>query len=91
VIEVKRLDGSPMHLNEDLIARVENAAGGQSAIYMLDGGHIIVANDPSGVVEMIRAEKVELFRRVFQGPEDPNARPDEMPPGVTRLSQVKGT
>jgi len=92
VIEVKRLDGSTMHLNEDLIARVEHAAGGQSAIYMLDGGHIVVANDPLSVVEMIRAEKVELFRRVFQGPDGPSAtpRPDETAPGVTRLTQVRG-
>lgn len=85
MIEVKRLDGSAMHLNEDLIARVEHAAGGQSAIYMLDGGHIVVANDPLSVVEMIRAEKVELFRRVFEGPEDPK----DTAPGVTRLSQVR--
>lgn len=92
MIEVKRLDGSSMHLNEDLIARVEHAAGGQSAIYMLDGGHIIVANDPSSVVGMIRAEKVELFRRVFQGPDDPDATlpPDGSASGVTRLRQVRG-
>ena len=92
MIEVKRLDGSSMHLNEDLIARVEHAAGEQSAIYMLDGGHVVVANDPSGVVSMIRAEKVELFRRVFQGPDDPDATPppDENAPGVTRLRQVPG-
>ncbi|HUW88217.1 MAG TPA: flagellar FlbD family protein [Candidatus Paceibacterota bacterium] len=88
MIEVKRLDGSMMHLNEDLLARVEHAAGEQSAIYMLDGGHIVVANDPLSVVEMIRAEKVELFRRVFQGP-SATPRPDGSSPGVTRLTQVR--
>jgi len=86
MIGVTRLDGSVMYLNEDLIVRVEQAAGGQSAIYMLDVGHIIVANDPLSVIEMIRSEKVELFRRVFQGSDYPNLTP----PTITRLSQVRG-
>lgn len=86
MIGVTRLDGSVMYLNEDLIVRVEHAAGGQSAIYMLDVGHIIVANDPVTVIEMIRTEKVELFRRVFAGSDYPNLTP----PTITRLSQVRG-
>jgi uncharacterized protein YlzI (FlbEa/FlbD family) len=89
VIEVKRLDGTTMHMNEDLIARVEHAAGGHSAVYMLDGGHIIVADNPSSVVNQIRDEKVEVLRRVFRGPDDPIPRVSDMTPGVTRLSQVK--
>ena len=91
MIEVKKLDGSSMHLNEDLIGRVEEAAGGQSVIYLLDGAHIIVAEHPSSVVDKIRAEKVELLRRVLRGPDDPevSSHPDADVPGVTRLSQVR--
>ena len=65
VIAVKKLDGSTMHLNEDLIERVEDAGGGQSAVYLRDGGHIIVANDPTTVVELVRTEKVAMLRRVL--------------------------
>jgi len=81
-----------MFLNEDLIGRVENAADGQSAIYLLDGGHVIVANDSTTVVEKIRAEKAALLRRVLQGPDDPNSPPHDHEAGasVTRLSQVRG-
>lgn len=89
MIEVKRLDGTTMHLNEDLIARVESAAGGHTAVYLLDGGHIIVAENPPSVVDQIRDEKVQILRRVFRGPDDPSPRPEDMTPGVTRLSQVK--
>jgi uncharacterized protein YlzI (FlbEa/FlbD family) len=89
VIEVTKLDGSTMHLNEDLVTRVEFAVGGQSAIYLLDGGHVIVAHDPSGVVERIRSEKVALLRRVFEGPEDPRRGGGDAAAGVTRLSEVR--
>jgi len=91
VIEVKKLDGSSMHLNEDLISRVEEAVGGQSVIYLLDGAHIIVADQPSSLVAMIRAEKVALLRRVLRGPHDPevSSRPDASTSGVTRISQVR--
>ena len=92
VIAVKKLDGSMMHINEDLIERVEDGADGQSAVYMVNGGHIIAANDPATVVERIRAEKASLLRRAFQGPDDPEttgyARPSAS--GLTRLSQVRG-
>jgi uncharacterized protein YlzI (FlbEa/FlbD family) len=92
VIAVKKLDGSMMHINEDLIERVEEGADGQSAVYLLHGGHIIAANDPATVVEMIRAEKASLLRRAFQGPEDPPmvAHGGAAIGGVTRLSQVRG-
>jgi uncharacterized protein YlzI (FlbEa/FlbD family) len=87
VIAVKKLDGSMMHINEDLIERVEDGADGQSAVYMVNGGHIIAANDPATVVEMIRAEKASLLRRAFLGPDDPQLSAIS---GVTRLSQVRG-
>lgn len=89
MIEVKKLDGSSMHLNEDLIGRVEGAAGAQSVIYLLDGAHIIVADVPSSVVAMIRAEKVALLQRVLRGPEEPEEEPRHAGSGVTRLSQVR--
>ena len=81
-----------MHLNEDLIERVESAAGGQSAVYLRYGGHMILANDPLTVVEMIRAEKVQLLRRVF---EQPGSEVDDQPAlslmrDVPRLDQVRG-
>jgi uncharacterized protein YlzI (FlbEa/FlbD family) len=92
VIAVKKLDGSMMYINEDLIERVEDGADGQSAVYMVNGGHIIVANDPATVVERIREEKANLFRRALQGPDDPGtttyARSSTS--GLTRLSQVRG-
>jgi uncharacterized protein YlzI (FlbEa/FlbD family) len=91
VIAVKKLDGSVMHINEDLIERVEEGADGRSALYLVNGGHIIAANDPATVVEMIRTEKANLLRRVLEGPDDPAlatpARPSVS--GLTRLSQVR--
>ncbi|MHB1210336.1 MAG: flagellar FlbD family protein [Acidimicrobiales bacterium] len=91
LIAVKKLDGAMMHLNEDLIERVENAAGGQSAVYLRYGGHMILANDPATVVEMIRAEKTALLRRVFDHPEgDAPAPPLAMTRDVTQLTQVHG-
>lgn len=91
MIEVTKLDGSIMHLNEDLVTRVEFAVGGQSAIYLLDGGHVIVAHEPSLVVERIRGEKVALLRRAFEGPNEPHrdAVRDDGASGVTRLSEVR--
>jgi uncharacterized protein YlzI (FlbEa/FlbD family) len=90
VIAVKKLDGSTMHINEDHIERVEEGADGQSAVYLANGGHIIVANDPDTVVERIRMEKATLLRRVLHGPEDaPEVAAAQA--GVTRLSQVRDT
>jgi uncharacterized protein YlzI (FlbEa/FlbD family) len=90
VIAVKKLDGSMMHINGDLIERVEDGADGKSTVYLVNGGHIIVANDPATVVEMIRAEKVILLRRVLQGPEVPEIAAPSVVSSVTRLSQVRG-
>ena len=90
MIAVKKLDGSMMHINGDLIERVEDGADGKSTVYLVNGGHIIVANDPAAVVEMIRAEKVTLLRRVLQGPEDPEIAAPSVVSSVTRLSQVRG-
>jgi hypothetical protein len=68
---------------------VEDGADGRSALYLVNGGHIIAANDPATVVEMIRTEKANLLRRVLEGPDDPatSARPPVS--GLTRLSQVR--
>jgi uncharacterized protein YlzI (FlbEa/FlbD family) len=90
VIAVKKLDGSLMHINEDLIERVEEGADGQSAVYLLHGGHIIAANDPATVVEMIRAEKASLLRRALRGPDDPDVTASGAAiAGLTRLSSVR--
>ena len=90
MIAAKKLDGSTMHLNEDLIERVEDGADGQSAVYLTNGGHIIVAADSQWVVETIRAEKASLLRRVLGSPAEPAiAAPSR--PGAPRLSQVRGT
>lgn len=92
LIAVKKLDGAVMHLNEDLIERVENAAGGQSAVYLRYGGHMILANDPDTVVEMIRAEKTALLRRVFDRPDSDIHTPPPlaMTREITQLNQVHG-
>jgi uncharacterized protein YlzI (FlbEa/FlbD family) len=91
VIAVKKLDGSMMHINEDLVERVEGGADGKSTVYLMNGGHIIVANEPATVVEGIRAEKVALLRRVLQGPDDPGHSAVMRPvvSGVARLSKVR--
>lgn len=90
MIAVKKLDGSMMHINGDLIERVEDGADGKSTVYLINGGHIIVANDPATVVEKIRAEKVTLLRRVLQGPDEPEVAARSALSGVARLSQVRG-
>ncbi len=92
LIAVKKLDGAMMHLNEDLIERVEHAAGGQSAVYLRYGGHMILADDPATVVEMIRAEKTALLRRVFDRPEGDyeDTKPLAMTREITQLTQVHG-
>jgi uncharacterized protein YlzI (FlbEa/FlbD family) len=90
VIATKKLDGSTMYLNEDLIERVEDGADGQSAVYLTNGGHIIVAADSQRVVEMIRAEKAALLRRVL-GSADDSAITARTPSGAPRLSQVRRT
>ena len=91
VIEVNKLDGSTMHLNEDLVERVESGVEGQSAVYLRDGAHFIVANVPETVVAMIRAEKTELLRRAFLG-DDPDATaPNPTSHArLTSISQVRG-
>jgi uncharacterized protein YlzI (FlbEa/FlbD family) len=87
VIAVKKLDGSTMHLNEDLIERVEDAAEGQSAIYFRDGAHIIVANDAVDVVDFIRTERATHLRRVLGAPQESTQPPSS---SVTNLSEMRG-
>lgn len=89
MIEVTKLDGMTTHLNEDFIGRVEAAVGGQSALYTLDGGHIIVANDPQEVVSLIRAEKVAILRRVLEGPDDATVAQPDAASGLARLSELR--
>jgi uncharacterized protein YlzI (FlbEa/FlbD family) len=91
VIAVKKLDGSTMHINEDLVERVEDGADGQSAVYFVNGSHMIVANDPPTVVEKIRREKATLLRRVFTDPVDAGfaTSAGSASSGVARLSQVR--
>jgi uncharacterized protein YlzI (FlbEa/FlbD family) len=88
VIAVKKLDGSMMHINDDLIERVEDGADGQSAVYFVNGSHMIVAHDPTTVVEKIRSEKTTLLRRVFVDSLDPGSARSAAS-SVARLSQVK--
>ncbi|MGA7835172.1 MAG: flagellar FlbD family protein [Acidimicrobiales bacterium] len=89
---MKKLDGSTMHLNEDLVERVEPGVEGQSAVYLRDGAHFIVANPPESVVDMIRAEKTELLRRAFlgEGPETTPLGPATRA-NLTKLTQVRGS
>lgn len=90
VIAVDKLDGTMMYLNEDLIERVEDGADGKSAVYLINGGHIIVANQSNIVVNKIRVEKETQLRRVFQGLQDDSKPPPHPTPSeVTVLSQVR--
>lgn len=84
MIELTNLNGTTMHLNEDLIERVESGVEGQCAVYVRDGGHFVVANRASDVVSRIRDEKVEMWRRALQG--DGGGGPAK----VTKLSEVRG-
>lgn len=91
MIALKKLDGSVMYLNEDLIERVEDGADGQSAVYMINGGHVVVANDSVNVVEKIRTEKVALLRKVRQASQDHSTAvvPRPSVPEMTLLAQVR--
>lgn len=90
MIAVKKLDGAIMHLNEDLIERVEGASDGQSAIYLRDGRHMVLANEPEVVVEMIRAERAALLQRAFDHSESAVIAPISlsMSREITPLTQV---
>ena len=88
MIAVMKLDGSTMHLNEDLVERVESGAEGQSAVYLIDGGHIIVAHQPAAVVDKIRTERVGTLHRALYGPA---TLPPEPPmQSVRRLGRISG-
>jgi uncharacterized protein YlzI (FlbEa/FlbD family) len=89
VIAVMKLDGSTMHINEDLVERVEGGIEGQSALYLIDGGHIIVANEPVVVVERIRTERVGVLHQALYGPEA-TPGPEPSLQAVTRLGRVCG-
>ena len=65
VIEVQKIDGLTMYLNEELIERVENTLSGQCAIYLIHGGHMVVSHDSSLVAEKIREEKIIQFQKAF--------------------------
>jgi uncharacterized protein YlzI (FlbEa/FlbD family) len=69
VIPVKKLDGSEMYINLDLIERVEDAGQEHSVVYLTDGGHLVVAEQSSIVVARIRTEKASLLRTATLGPE----------------------
>ena len=44
---------------------------------MINGGHVVVANDSANVVDKIRTEKVALLRRVRQGVARSRLRSDD--------------
>lgn len=87
MIPVKKLDGSTMYITVDRIERVEPGAEGQSAIFLIDGSHYVVANDPIMVVARIRREKAALLARAAHGP-DTTAGAEHEVPAVTRLGRV---
>ena len=82
-----------MYLNEDLIERVEDGVDGQSAVYMINGGHVVVANDSASVVDKIRTEKATLLRRVRQVSQERGSVSSPAPrspvPEMTLLTQVR--
>lgn len=87
MIPVKKLDGSTMYITVDRIERVEPGAEGQSAIYLIDGSHYVVANDPIMIVGRIRREKAALLARAVHGP-DTAAEAENEGPVVTKLGRV---
>ena len=74
MIEVTKIDGSTMYLNEEIIERVENTLTGQCAVYLIHGGHIVVSHDSPTVAEKIREEKIAQLRRVYGVEDSPKTR-----------------
>jgi uncharacterized protein YlzI (FlbEa/FlbD family) len=55
VIGLRKLDGSTMYLNEDLVERVEE--GVNSAVHLANGTYFVVRDDVDTITERIRSEK----------------------------------
>jgi uncharacterized protein YlzI (FlbEa/FlbD family) len=55
VIGLRKLDGSTMYLNEDLVERIEG--GANSAVHLADGTYFVVRDDVDTIRDRIRAEK----------------------------------
>jgi flagellar protein FlbD len=62
MIEVTRLNGSPMVLNSDLIKIAE--ASPDTMITLINGEKLIVREDPAEVVERVLAYRVKLLTAV---------------------------
>ncbi len=55
MIGLRKLDGSTMYLNEDLVERVEG--GVNSAVHLADGTYFVVRDDVDTITDRIRSEK----------------------------------
>ncbi len=55
MIGLRKLDGSTMYLNEDLVERVEG--GINSAVHLANGTYFVVRDDVDTISARIRAEK----------------------------------
>lgn len=88
MIPVKKLDGSEMYINEDLVERVEDAGEDQSVLYMRDGGHLVVADHCSEIVTRVRTEKASLLKAA-QGSEPQPASPVALT-DLTRSGRLSG-
>jgi uncharacterized protein YlzI (FlbEa/FlbD family) len=88
VIPVKKLDGSEMYINEDLVERVEETGVDQSVVYMRDGGHLVIADQATEIVAKVRSEKAALLKAA-QGAEVSLPSPAPIT-GLTRSGRLSG-
>jgi uncharacterized protein YlzI (FlbEa/FlbD family) len=63
VIGLRKLDGSTMYLNEDMVERVEE--GANSAVYLANGTYFVVRDDVDTISDRIRSEKQSVLARAL--------------------------
>jgi len=80
VIALRKLDGSTMYLNEDLVERVEG--GGNSAVHLINGNYFVVRDDAEDINAQIRSEK----QAVLAGAMAMAMAPDDVPVALLRTA-----
>ena len=63
MIGLRKLDGSTMYINEDMVERVEG--GGNSAVHLANGTYFVVRDDVDAISDKIRAEKETVLARAM--------------------------
>lgn len=63
MIGLRKLDGSTMYLNEDMVERVEG--GANSAVYLANGTYLVVRDEVETISDRIRSEKEAVLARAL--------------------------